>query len=128
MMRSLSNIYRLGIKEMWSLWRDPAMLSLIFYIFTFAVYLSATAMPDSLQRASIAIVDEDNSALSQRITSAFFPPQFVQPTMIIPAQIDPGMDAGIYTFVIHIPSGFQRDVLAGRPAEMQLLTDATRMS
>ena len=48
--------------------------------------------------------------------------------MIIPAQIDPGMDAGIYTFVIHIPSGFQRDVLAGRPAEMQLLTDATRMS
>ena len=48
--------------------------------------------------------------------------------MISPAQIDPGLDAGTYTFVLHIPSGFQRDVLAGRPAEVQLNTDATRMS
>lgn len=48
--------------------------------------------------------------------------------MISPAQIDPGLDAGTYTFVLHIPSGFQRDVLAGRPAEVQLNTDAMRMS
>ncbi|PZU46070.1 MAG: hypothetical protein DI568_12670 [Sphingomonas sp.] len=128
MRRTLSNVYRLGIKELWSLWRDPTMLFLIFFIFTAAVYMSATAAPDSLQRASIAIVDEDNSALSQRITSAFFPPQFMPPAMIAPSRIDPAMDAGVYTFVMHIPSGFQRDVLAGRRAEIQLNTDATRMS
>ncbi|MCG2842035.1 ABC transporter permease [Sandaracinobacter sp. RS1-74] len=128
MRQKLSNIYRLGIKELWSLWRDPAMLFLIFYIFTLAVYTSAKAAPDSLQRASIAIVDEDNSALSQRIVSAFFPPQFMPPAMIAPSQIDPLMDAGLYTFVMHIPSGFQRDALAARRAEIQLNTDATRMS
>ncbi|WP_438871510.1 hypothetical protein [Sphingobium yanoikuyae] len=48
--------------------------------------------------------------------------------MIAPAQIDPGMDAGDFTVVLHIPHGFQRDVLAGRTAEIQLNTDATRMS
>ena len=128
MRQTLSNIYRLGVKELWSLVRDPTMLFLILFMFTFSVYSSATARPDTLARAAIAIVDEDQSPLSQRIVSAFYPPQFATPAMIAPAEIDPGMDAGIYTFALHIPSGFQRDVLAGRPAEIQLNTDATRMS
>jgi hypothetical protein len=94
----LSNIYRLGVKELWSLWRDPIMLILIVFTFTFAIYGSASSMPETLHNAPIAIVDEDNSPLSQRIVSAFYPPQFMAPVMIAPAKIDPGMDAGIYTF------------------------------
>lgn len=34
-MQSLKNVYRLGIKELWSLARDPTMLVLIIYTFTF---------------------------------------------------------------------------------------------
>ena len=64
----LCNIYRLGIKELWSLLRDPAMLLLIVYVFTASVYTGATAMPESLRNAPIAIVDEDQSQLSTRIT------------------------------------------------------------
>jgi ABC-2 type transport system permease protein len=37
------------------------------------------------------------------------------------------MDAGLDTFSLTIPSGFQRDVLAGRNPVMQLNVDATRM-
>ena len=128
MLRTLSNIYRLGVKELWSLRRDPTMLGLILFIFTFAIYSAASSMPETLHKASIAVVDEDDSALSQRIVSAFYPPQFKRPAMITPSQIDAGLDAGVYTFVLHIPSDFQRDVLSGRPAEIQLNTDATRMS
>ncbi|QIG79851.1 ABC transporter permease [Stakelama tenebrarum] len=128
MRQTLSNIYRLGIKELWSLWRDPIMLVLIVFTFTFAVYSSASSMPETMNNAAIAIVDEDHSPLSQRIVSAFYPPQFSPPEMITPAQMDAGMDAGIYTFVLHIPAEFQADVLANRGAEIQLNTDATRMS
>ncbi|MBS88212.1 hypothetical protein CA262_06265 [Sphingobium sp. GW456-12-10-14-TSB1] len=128
MRRTLANIYRLGVKELWSLWRDPMMLVLILFTFTIAIYSAATAMPETLHNASMAIVDEDNSPLSQRIVAAFYPPQFKRPAMITTRAIDPGMDAGDYTFVMHIPTGFQRDVLAGRPAEIQLNTDATRMT
>lgn len=128
MRHKISNIYRLGIKELWSLRRDPIMLVLIVFTFTFSVYMSASAMPETMNLASIAVVDEDNSPLSNRITSAFYPPQFQPPKLIEPSQIDPGLDAGIYTFVLHIPSGFQRDVLAGHLAEVQLNTDATRMT
>ena len=126
--RHLANIYRLGVKELWSLWRDPMLLVLIVYVFTFAVYTSATAMPDTLHKTPIAIVDEDDSPLSQRIVSAFYPPQFITPQVISMAEVDPGMDAGRYTFALHIPQGFQRDVLAGRAPQVQLNVDATRMS
>lgn len=128
MRQKLSNIYRLGVKELWSLWRDPTMLVLILFVFTASVYTYASSMPETLNKAAIAVVDEDNSPLSQRIVSAFYPPQFKTPDRIAPSQIDPGLDAGIYTFVLHIPSGFQQDILAGRKAEIQLNTDATRMT
>lgn len=128
MRQKISNIYRLGIKELWSLRRDPIMLVLIIFTFTFAVYSSAASMPETMNRAAIAVVDEDNSPLSRQVVSAFYPPQFQTPKLITPSQIDPGLDAGTYTFVLHIPADFQRDVLAGRPAEIQLNTDATRMT
>lgn len=126
--RHLANIYRLGVKELWSLRRDPMMLVLIFYTFTFSVYTAATAMPETLNNAPIAIVDEDRSPLSQRIVSAFYPPQFMPPQMIVLSEMDSGMDAGDYTFVLDIPPNFQRDVLSGRSTEIQLNVDATRMS
>lgn len=126
--RNLANIYDLGVKELWSLWRDPMMLVLIVYVFTASVYTRATSMPETLHNAPIAIVDEDNSALSQRVASAFYPPQFTPPAMIDYGDVDPGMDAGLYTFALVIPPNFQRDVLAGRSPAAQLNVDATRMS
>lgn len=126
--RHLSNIFRLGVKELWSLWRDPMMLVLIVYTTTLAVYTAGTAQPETLRNVPIAIVDEDDSALSQRIVSAFYPPQFLPPAIIGPHQVDPLLDAGRYTLVLHIPSHYQRDVLAGKVPKVQLNVDATRMS
>ncbi|MCY1513906.1 Inner membrane transport permease YhhJ [compost metagenome] len=127
-MRHLANIYRLGVKELWSLARDPMMLILIFVSFTLMIYTAATAVPETLHNAPIAVVDEDVSPLSARIVSAFYPPHFTPPALITSAEADAGMDAGRYTFSVGIPPNFQRDVLAGRPAEIQLNVDATRMS
>lgn len=127
-MRHLANIYRLGVKELWSLARDPMMLILILVSFTLMIYTAATAVPETLHNAPIAVVDEDVSPLSARITSAFYPPHFTPPEVTTSAEADAGMDAGRYTFSVNIPPNFQRDVLAGRPAEIQLNVDATRMS
>ncbi|CAM5778345.1 ABC transporter permease [Castellaniella caeni] len=126
--QSLGTIWRLGIKELWSLWRDPVMLILIAFSFTVSVYTAATAVPETLHKVPIAIVDEDHSPLSQQIASAFYPPLFMPPAMISHEQVDPGMDIGRYSFALNIPPNFQRDVLAGRDAEIQINVDATRMS
>ena len=126
--RGLRNIFHLGIKELWSLIRDPMMLILIAYSFTLAISSAATALPETLHKAPIAIVDEDHSTLSRRIVASFYPPNFVVFEVGSAATIDAGMDAGRYTFALIIPAGFERDVLAGRQPDIQLNVDATRMS
>jgi ABC-2 type transport system permease protein len=121
-------VFHLGVKELWSLARDPMMLGLIAFAFTAAIYSAATAVPETLNKAPIAIVDYDRSPLSERITGAFYPPQFLPPERITPDEMDARMDAGSDTFALVIPPDFQRDVLAGRQPTVQLNVDATRMS
>ncbi len=123
-----ANIYRLGIKELWSLVRDPMMLVLIVYTFTVSIYVAATAMPESRHNAPIALVDEDGSPLSARLIASFYPPHFKAPIMISLAEVDGGMDRGDYTFALNIPPNFQQDVLAGNAPAIQLNIDATLMS
>lgn len=127
-MRSLRNIFNLGIKELRTLLGDKAMLALIVFSFTLSIYSSATVTPGSLHMAPIAIADQDQSQLSTRIVNSFYAPYFMPPAMIDSNQIDPLLDAGTYTFALDIPPNFQRDVLAGRQPAIQLNVDATRMS
>ncbi|HNS57802.1 MAG TPA: ABC transporter permease [Nitrosomonas europaea] len=127
-MLTLLNAFHLGIKELRSLGRDKLMLFLILFAFTGQVYLTATGLPESLHKAPVAIIDEDRSPLSLRIIDAFYPPYFLPPLIIEQYAADPGMDTGLYTFVLDIPPDFQRDVLAGRRPAIQLNVDATRMS
>src|SRR3546814_5362210 len=101
------------------------MLVLIVYAFTASVYTAATAMPETLNKAAIAIVDEDRSPLSARITDAFYPPYFLPPVMITADEMDARMDAGLDTFGLDIPPNFQRDLLDGRTPTVQLNVDAT---
>lgn len=124
----ISHVYNLGVKELRSLWRDPMLLFLIVYTMTLAVYAAGTAMPETLSRATIAIVDEDQSPLSHRLVDALYPPYFMPPTLTTPADMDRGMDEGRYTFALTIPPNFERNVLAGRNPGIQLNVDATRMS
>jgi len=126
--RRLHNIWHLGIKELRSLARDPILLVLIVWAFSIGVYLAATGVSMELRNAPIAVVDEDQSELSQRIINAFYGPYFRKPDLIAIDEIDRGMDGGRYTFVLDIPPGFNADVLAGRQPAMQLNVDATQMS
>jgi ABC-2 type transport system permease protein len=121
------NILHLGVKEFWSLYRDPVMLLLILYAFSFTVYDIAVGAPDTLNNSTISIVDEDQSALSLRIVNAFQAPWFRPPKLVSRAEMDARMDAGLDTFALDIPPRFQEDVLAGRAPKIQLNTDATRV-
>jgi ABC-2 type transport system permease protein len=121
------NILDLGVKELRSLARNLMLLALIVYSFSAGIYTAATAIPETLHKAPIAIVDEDRSPVSARIVAAFYPPHFLVPVLIPQAGMDEGMDAGLFTFAVNIPPEFQRDLLAGRGPTIQLNVDATRM-
>ncbi|MFG1227656.1 ABC transporter permease [Xanthobacter wiegelii] len=123
----LANVRWLVGKELLGLWRDRALLVLVVYAFTAAIVLQANGMKHDLNRAAVAVVDEDNSALSNAILDALLPPSFQRPVPITPQDVDPVMDAARYTFVLNFPPNFQADVLAGRSPEVQLLIDATAL-
>ena len=128
MLQSLKNIYRLGIKEIIGLCRDWLMLVLIIYSFTVAIVVASKAQPDSLNKAAIAIVDDDRSQMTHRLSDAFIPPMFLTPKKITQHEIDPSMDRGENTFVVVFPPNFEKDVMAGNKPEIQVNVDATRMS
>ncbi len=127
-MPNIKHIYHLGIKELWSLVRDPILVLVVVFMFTGQIFIAATALPETLNKVPIAIVDEDASQLSAAIVSAFYPPRFQIPGLVSMSEVDPGMDSGTYTFAIVIPPDFERDVRAGRSPALQLNVDATRMS
>ena len=126
-MRTLANIFWLGTKELRSVTHDVVLLALVAYSFSLAIISQAQSSSQEVHNASIAVVDEDHSELSRRITRAFLPPYFKPAQPIAEREIVPLMNAGAYTFVVDIPPHFERDVLGKRQPTIQLNVDATAM-
>lgn len=126
-MRFLVNLWRLSIKELWSLWNDPIMLGLIVYALTIAVMTVATGVKLEVVGAQVAVVDRDQSVLSHRIVDALRPPFFKAPIEVSLAEAERGMDVGRWGFVMEFPPKFEADVLAGRSPGLGLTIDATAM-
>ncbi|OHB62936.1 MAG: hypothetical protein A2Y76_11675 [Planctomycetes bacterium RBG_13_60_9] len=126
-MKSFLNILWLGRKEMASLLSDWVLVLFVVYAFTFAIYTQATGTTTQVNNASIAFVDEDESALSKQLIQAFYPPFFQFPEIIPAPEVEDAMDRGRFMFVVVIPPRFEEDLRAGRRPELQVNIDATAM-
>jgi ABC-2 type transport system permease protein len=127
-MRSVWHIFQLGLKELVSLYRDPVLLFLIAYSFTFSVYTPSKSAVMDVVNASVAVVNEDDSEAARSIRQALLPPLFLAAAEIPFGEINRAMDAGRYTFVIDVPPRFQDDLEKNIPPTVEVITDATAMS
>jgi ABC-2 type transport system permease protein len=127
-MGTLRHIGQLGVKELLSLLRDPVLLFLIAYSFTFSVYTPAKSAVMDVINASVAVVDEDDSAASRSIRDSLLPPLFLRPATISFSDINRAMNTGRYTFIIDIPNRFESDLAQGKQPTVEITTDATAMS
>ncbi|WP_454684237.1 ABC transporter permease [Ancylobacter moscoviensis] len=128
MFARLARIFRLGIKELYSLRADPVLAGLILYTFTVAIYTVASGAKFEVENAAVAVVDEDQTALSKRLRDALLKPFFKEPVLIGADEVDAAMDSGRFVFVVSFPPKFEHDVIAGRQPTIQLDIDATAMS
>ena len=128
MIRWLSNVFRLGLKELASLASDLVLALFVIYSFSFSIYSEATGITTDVKNAPIAIVDSDRSVLSTRITDALLQPYFRRPVLIDRSTVDKLMDDGNFPFVLDIPPRFEADVLSGHDPTVQLNIDATAMT
>ena len=127
-MRTLKNILALSGKELRSLFGDTILVIFIVMMFSTMVYNTATNATSDVRNANIGIVDYDRSPLTRQIVAALLPPQFAKPVYVHPNDTHDLLDKSQLTFVLEFPPNFQRDVLAGRAPEAQLLVDATAMT
>ena len=128
MIRWLSNVFHLGVKELASLASDIVLAFFVVYSFSFSIYSEATGITTDVTNAPIAIVDSDRSLLSTRIADALLQPYFRRPVLIDRSAVDQLMDAGRYPFVLDIPPRFEADVLSRHDPTLQLNVDATAMT
>jgi ABC-2 type transport system permease protein len=127
-MRNVWHTFQLGLKELVSLARDPVLLFLIAYSFTFSIYTPSKSAVMDVVNASIAIVNEDDSPAARSIRDAMLPPLFLPAAQIPFGDINRDMDAGKYTFVVDVPPKFQEDLERDATPSIQVVTDATAMS
>jgi ABC-2 type transport system permease protein len=128
MWHHMSNVFRLGVKELLGVRYDVVLVGLIAYSFTVSVYQPAKNAAGELSNASVAIVDEDHSETSRRIRDALRQPFVKQAVELSIEEIDPAMDTGRFTFVINIPPNFEAELMRGRSRPIQLNVDATATS
>lgn len=127
-MRTLKTIWYLTMKEWRSLFGDPMLVLMIVFVFSASIYSVAKGVSSDVKNATVAVIDSDRSALSYQIRDAIQAPYFKPPQDIRREEVDRAMDMGDYIFVLDIPPNFERDVLAGRSPQVQLLIDATTMT
>lgn len=128
MLRWLSNVLRLGLKEFASLASDKVLAIFIAYSFSISIYSIATGVKTEVSNAPVAIVDSDQSTLSGRLRDGFLRPYFQHPVGVDGSEVDRLMDQGLYTFVLDVPPRFESDILRGRVPALQLNIDATAMT
>jgi ABC-2 type transport system permease protein len=124
----LRNLASLFVKELSSLWRDPAALLLVAFAFSIAIYTVSRDIKTEVLNAPVAVVDHDRTALSFRLRDALQAPMFKPAADLAPEDVDSAMASGRYIFVLDIPPHFEADVLKSRHPTAQLLIDATTMT
>lgn len=127
-MRHFSHIWNLGLKELRSLFSDRLLVLIIAIVFSGVIYNTAIGTSIDVRNASVGIHDLDRSALTEAIRDAIRPPEFQRPLDVPQEQIHARMNSGELIFVLAFPPDFQRDLLAGRHPEIQLLIDATTLA
>lgn len=125
---TLRNIWHLCLKEFKSVLSDYVLMGLIVVMFTVATYSVAKGIAVEVKNGAVAVVNEDQSALSWRIIDALRPPHFQEPVLINHDEIDELMDRSQYTFILVIPKDYEKNLIQQRAPDLQVLIDASAVS
>jgi ABC-2 type transport system permease protein len=124
----LRRILALLAKELAGLWKDRKTRFVILIPPLVQVILFAYAATYDVKDVALGIWNEDAGTQGAELVRRFAgSPAFHPAAMpVSPAQAAAAIDARQVAAVLHVPQNFSADVLAGRPAQVQLLIDARR--
>lgn len=115
------------IKEFIQIFRDPRMKAVIFIMPLVQVMVFGYAVTTDVDNISTAVYDLDQSLHSRQLIREFSYSEYfkVKRNISLEKQQKELIDKSVVSTVIRINPGFSQDLLAGRPAQVQLIVDGT---
>jgi ABC-2 type transport system permease protein len=113
-------------KEFAQIFRDRALVSILIWAFTAAIYTSGHGRAMEVTNVATAVYDMSRSPASREFLSHLQPPYFKFVTFLDREEdIARWLDSGKASIVVVIPPDFQRKVSGQGQAQIQVITDGT---
>ena len=123
----IQRLWCMLVKEFLQMLRDPRMRVVVFGTPVIQMTIMAFALTTDVTDIRLAVLDRDRSPSSRELLAAFTASGYfrVATTLEAESEIAPLLDRAGARAVLHVPAGFSADLLGGRTATAQLLTDGT---
>ncbi len=123
----LNRIGNLATKELIQLTRDFLMLVLIIAGPTLQLALVARATTQGFHHLPVVVIDQDHSALSRELITAFNNTEEIEVTAQLdsPDQLDRWLAQNDAVAAVTFPPGLEADLATGRP-QVQIIVDGSR--
>ena len=114
-------------KEWWHITRDKTSFALLLLSPALALVTMAYAFSIDITNVGIGVLDQDLSPLSRQYISQLTSTNalLLEATPVYLDDVEPLMMRGQVKAVVIIPAGFERDLLSGRTASVQVVVDGT---
>ena len=122
----LNRLLSLIRKEFAQIFRDKALMFILVWAFTGAIYTAGHGVSMEVKNYPAVIYDLSKSPASRDLVDRFRPPCFkILAHLSKEEEITTWLDSGRASMVIVIPPDFARRIAAGEQAKVQVLTDGT---
>lgn len=113
-------------KEFTQIFRDKTMLPIIIVLPFIQLLVLVYAATFEMKQIRMVVLDQDQSATSQRLISKFEGSPFftIEGSTFSDKQAEDALTADHTDLVIKIPNKFEKALMTGEPAAMQLLVNA----
>ena len=114
-------------KEFIHFYRDPVAMGLIIYHFTACILLCGYCWVVDVKHLPTAIYDMNRSALSRDLIDSFLSNEYFDQDCFVNsmAEIEKKLDGGRVKVALIIPPEFSRNILEGKRARIQILSDGS---
>lgn len=121
----LRRILALATKEFLAILKDPRSRAVVIVPPIIQTLVFGYAATFDLNHVAYAVYDADRSTISRELVESFRgSPVFLEKKVITAASdIAPTVDQREALLVLRVDQGFERDILAGRPGQVQLIID-----
>ena len=115
------------LKELKQMLRDPKMRTIVFVMPLLQLLVFSFALTMDVKNIGIAVLDYDDSPQSRAITDSFAASGYfrIQYRVTGPDEVKRLLDRGDVRGAVVFPKGFEKDVLSGRGASVQVIADGT---